>query len=120
MARSDLCEGAGLRDPTRRHARIERRIAGAGAPAIDTPGLLTRCSSGSTTSDSAGQANDAVNGMLNGNGDVHTAMIALQRADTMLELTVQYGTSWCRPIRTSCGCRCERAGSLTPGTHCES
>ena len=39
--------------------------------------------------DSAGEANQAVNGMVNGTGDVHTAMIALQRADTMLELTVQ-------------------------------
>src|SRR3954470_4753656 len=39
--------------------------------------------------DSAGQANDAVNGMVNGGGDVHHAMLALQRAETMLELTVQ-------------------------------
>ena len=39
--------------------------------------------------DSAGVANQAVNGMVNGTNDVHTAMIALQRADTMLELTVQ-------------------------------
>lgn len=42
-----------------------------------------------SVSESAGQANTAVNGMLNGTGDVHTAMIALQRADTMVELTVQ-------------------------------
>ena len=42
-----------------------------------------------SVNDSAGQANQAVNGMVNGTGDVHTAMIALQRADTMLELTVQ-------------------------------
>jgi flagellar hook-basal body complex protein FliE len=27
--------------------------------------------------------------MLDGTGDVHEAMIALQRADTMLQLTVQ-------------------------------
>ncbi|MBS1818585.1 MAG: flagellar hook-basal body complex protein FliE [Acidobacteria bacterium] len=38
---------------------------------------------------SAGDANQAVNGMVTGNGDVHSAMIALQRAETMLELTVQ-------------------------------
>src|SRR5215203_4596219 len=38
---------------------------------------------------SAGAANDAVNGMVSGTGDVHHAMIALQRAETMLELTVQ-------------------------------
>jgi flagellar hook-basal body complex protein FliE len=35
------------------------------------------------------EANDAVGRMLNGTGDVHEAMIALQRADTMLQLTVQ-------------------------------
>jgi flagellar hook-basal body complex protein FliE len=34
-------------------------------------------------------ANQAVGNMLDGTGDVHEAMIALQRADTMLELTVQ-------------------------------
>ena len=35
------------------------------------------------------QANTAVNDMLTGQGDVHQAMIALQRADMMLQLTVQ-------------------------------
>jgi flagellar hook-basal body complex protein FliE len=39
--------------------------------------------------ESATTANDAVNGMVNGSGDVHHAMIALQRAEQMLELTVQ-------------------------------
>jgi flagellar hook-basal body complex protein FliE len=34
-------------------------------------------------------ANQAVGRMLDGTGDVHEAMIALQRADTMLQLTVQ-------------------------------
>jgi flagellar hook-basal body complex protein FliE len=34
-------------------------------------------------------ANQAVGNMLDGTGDVHEAMIALQRSDTMLELTVQ-------------------------------
>ncbi|HEY7790174.1 MAG TPA: flagellar hook-basal body complex protein FliE [Vicinamibacterales bacterium] len=38
---------------------------------------------------SSGSANDAVAGMLNGSGDVHDAMIALQRADLTLQLTVQ-------------------------------
>lgn len=38
---------------------------------------------------SAGDANQAVGRMLDGSGDVHEAMIALQRADTMLQLTVQ-------------------------------
>jgi len=34
-------------------------------------------------------ANVAVSGMLDGSGDVHDAMIALQRADLTLQLTVQ-------------------------------
>lgn len=36
-----------------------------------------------------GEANSAVSGMLDGSGDVHDAMIALQRADLTLQLTVQ-------------------------------
>lgn len=39
--------------------------------------------------ESAGNANDAVSNMLTGKGDVHEAMIALQRAETTLQLTVQ-------------------------------
>ena len=35
------------------------------------------------------EANDAVGRMLNGTGDVHEAMIALQRAEMTLQLTVQ-------------------------------
>ena len=35
------------------------------------------------------QANDAVGKMLDGSGDVHDAMIALQRADMTFELAVQ-------------------------------
>jgi flagellar hook-basal body complex protein FliE len=38
---------------------------------------------------STAEANQAVGKMLDGTGDVHEAMIALQRADTMLQLTVQ-------------------------------
>jgi flagellar hook-basal body complex protein FliE len=38
---------------------------------------------------SAGEANDAVSRMLQGTGDVHEAVIAMQQADTMLQLTVQ-------------------------------
>jgi len=38
---------------------------------------------------SAGAANDAIGRMLDGTGDVHEAVIALQQADTMLQLTVQ-------------------------------
>jgi len=38
---------------------------------------------------SAGEANQAVGRMLDGSGDVHEAMIAMQRAEQMLQLTVQ-------------------------------
>jgi flagellar hook-basal body complex protein FliE len=38
---------------------------------------------------STGEANEAVGRMLDGTGDVHEAMIALQRADVMLQMTVQ-------------------------------
>jgi flagellar hook-basal body complex protein FliE len=38
---------------------------------------------------SSGQANQAIGKMLDGTGDVHEAMIAMQKADTMLQLTVQ-------------------------------
>src|SRR5262245_55706902 len=38
---------------------------------------------------SSGAANTAVANMLGGHGDVHEAMIALQRAQMTLELTVQ-------------------------------
>ncbi len=37
----------------------------------------------------AADANQAVGRMLDGTGDVHEAMIAMQKADTMLQLTVQ-------------------------------
>jgi flagellar hook-basal body complex protein FliE len=39
--------------------------------------------------DTAGEANKAVGRMLDGTGDVHEAMIAMQRAEHMLQLTVQ-------------------------------
>lgn len=38
---------------------------------------------------SGAEANDAVAKMLAGHGDVHTALIALQQADTTFQLTVQ-------------------------------
>jgi len=38
---------------------------------------------------SAADANQAIGKMLDGTGDVHEAMIAMQKADTMLHLTVQ-------------------------------
>lgn len=39
--------------------------------------------------ETAGKANNAVGEMVQGTGDVHEAMIALQRADLTLQLTVQ-------------------------------
>jgi flagellar hook-basal body complex protein FliE len=42
-----------------------------------------------TTNTSSADANSAVGRMLDGSGDVHEAMIALQQADMMLQLTVQ-------------------------------
>ena len=42
-----------------------------------------------TVDTSASKANDAVHAMLDGTGDVHEAMIALQKADVALQLTVQ-------------------------------
>lgn len=39
--------------------------------------------------DSSQTANDAVGKMIDGTGDVHEAMIALQHADVMLQMTVQ-------------------------------
>jgi flagellar hook-basal body complex protein FliE len=42
-----------------------------------------------TVEDTAGEANVAISHMLDGTGDVHEAMIAMQKADTMLQLTVQ-------------------------------
>jgi flagellar hook-basal body complex protein FliE len=42
-----------------------------------------------STETSAGEANAAIGRMLDGSGDVHEAVIALQKADTMLQLTVQ-------------------------------
>lgn len=43
----------------------------------------------SATESASARANDAVGQMLDGTGDVHDAMIALQRADMTLQLTVQ-------------------------------
>ena len=59
----------------------------AGAPASGFGDTLTDLigSVDATASD----ANAAVGRMLDGTGDVHEAVIAMQKADTMLQLTVQ-------------------------------
>ena len=59
--------------------------AGAGAPGFaDT---LTRLVT--NVEQSGGAANDAIGRMLDGSGDVHEAMIALQQADLSLQMAVQ-------------------------------
>jgi flagellar hook-basal body complex protein FliE len=63
--------------------------AKAGAP--DAAASFTSALQGALASvdSSAGAANTAVTDMLEGSGDVHDAMIALQKAQTTLELTIQ-------------------------------
>jgi flagellar hook-basal body complex protein FliE len=68
---------------------------------VDRPGSATSGAGGTgsfasslgklldTANTSDGEANSAVGRMLDGSGDVHEAMIALQQADMMLQLTVQ-------------------------------
>jgi flagellar hook-basal body complex protein FliE len=59
--------------------------AGTGAPGFaDT---LTRMVT--SVEQSGGAANDAIGRMLDGSGDVHEAMIALQHADLTLQMAVQ-------------------------------
>ena len=67
--------------------------------AATTPDAAAQSASSSFTSslkqlidsvdESASTANDAVNSMVSGTGDVHHAMLALQQSQMMLELTVQ-------------------------------
>jgi flagellar hook-basal body complex protein FliE len=42
-----------------------------------------------TVNTKSGEANQAIGKMIDGTGDVHEAMIAMQQANMMLELTVQ-------------------------------
>ncbi len=60
--------------------------AGAGAGVVRR---LARQADRRRRGDAAGDANTAVTGMLDKTGDVHDAMIALQRAEMSLQLTVQ-------------------------------
>lgn len=63
---------------------------------LSSPGATDGASFGDALKDilatvdrSTGEANQKVGAMLEGTGDVHEAMIALQRADTVFQLTVQ-------------------------------
>jgi len=64
---------------------------GAAAPSSESSGTFMDALKGllENTDKSADQANTAVDGMLNKSVDVHDAMIALQRAEMTLQLTVQ-------------------------------
>ena len=64
---------------------------GAPAPSSEGQGSFMDALKGliENTDKSADQANAAVDGMLNKSVDVHDAMIALQRAEMTLQLTVQ-------------------------------
>jgi flagellar hook-basal body complex protein FliE len=83
MAINPVTPGAlpGLAAPTARPGHVDQsKDSGFGDALRDLIGKIEGSSS---------EANDAVARMLNGTGDVHEAMIALQRADTMVQLTVQ-------------------------------
>ena len=73
--------GAGAPSPT---TLAQPKTAGATGGFGDTLGNLID-SVDSTSAD----ANAAIGRMLDGTGDVHEAVIAVQKADTMLQLTVQ-------------------------------
>jgi flagellar hook-basal body complex protein FliE len=62
-------------------------MGGASGSASDAASSFTRLLEG--VERSASEANDAVSSMVDKTGDVHDAMIALQRAEMSLELTVQ-------------------------------
>ena len=67
-----------------------KKIAGAasgGAGGVDFGESLTKLIEG--VEKSGGDANTAINNMLDKSGVVHDAMIALQRAEMALQLTVQ-------------------------------
>lgn len=64
--------------------------ASAASEATGTSGFAESLESMLRAVESTGaEANDAVSRMLAGNGDVHTALIAMQQADTTFQLTVQ-------------------------------
>jgi len=69
------------------HTPAAAPAADAAAGTVDFGAALTKVLG--AVNASAADANQAVGNMVEGTGDVHDAMIALQRADMMLELTVQ-------------------------------
>lgn len=75
--------GASLLKPAGGAAPAVSAVAGQGGFAESLSRLVD------SVEDSGQQANDAVAGMLDKTGEVHDAMIALQRAEMSLQLTVQ-------------------------------
>jgi flagellar hook-basal body complex protein FliE len=75
------------------------RLTGFGSPAVlRTPGTATETGSGfgdtlnrlvKAVETTGSDANTAVSDMVEGTGDVHEAMIALQRADLTFQLSMQ-------------------------------
>lgn len=64
------------------------------SPDAAAPGAATSFTDSLTklidsVNDTAGKANTAVNEMVTGTGDVHHAMLALQRSEEMFQITVQ-------------------------------
>jgi flagellar hook-basal body complex protein FliE len=66
------------------------KVAGAAGAADAAPGFESSLEKlVSAVEDSGADANSAVADMLSGTGEVHDAMIALQRAELTLQLTMQ-------------------------------
>jgi flagellar hook-basal body complex protein FliE len=71
-------------------AKLGSTTAGSAAVAGGAPGIGTKFSELlEGVENSAAEANQAVSAMVDKTGDVHDAMIALQRAEMSLELTIQ-------------------------------
>ena len=69
---------------------ITPKAAGAASPAAGGTGFGEKLASlVSSVEEKSAEANQAVTSMIDKTGDVHDAMIALQRAEMTLQMTVQ-------------------------------
>lgn len=83
-------ERTGLERPGRAGAATPPAGAAAGGGTTPATGFAEALAGLLVSVDrTAGAANAALSDMVQGTGDVHEAMIALQRAETTLQLTVQ-------------------------------
>jgi flagellar hook-basal body complex protein FliE len=80
---SSIASPGGVSKPQGAATAAASAAAGANGFGDALAGLLA------SVDESAGAANHAVANMVQGTGDVHEAMLALQRAETTLQLTVQ-------------------------------